>query len=102
MDDKPIKANQYSIPEEFASLEEAGNFWDAHSTADYEDIFEPVDEVEINLPPRRAQRVVLASELAARLQQIARQQGVSTETLANLWLQERVTAYSQSEIANQR
>ncbi|MBE2220856.1 MAG: hypothetical protein IAF02_04915 [Anaerolineae bacterium] len=88
MDDKN-KLPQDELPEEFASLEEAGEFWDAHSTADYEDIFEPV-EFEIDLPPRLGKRIVLAADLADKLSEVAKQQGVSTETLANLWLQERL------------
>jgi len=30
------------IPEEFASYEEAAEFWDTHDTADYPDSFETV------------------------------------------------------------
>jgi hypothetical protein len=42
---------QEEIPAEFASLELAGEFWDTHSTADYEGLVEPV-AVELNLPVR--------------------------------------------------
>ena len=31
------------LPETFASEEEAGEFWDTHSTIDYEEYLEPVD-----------------------------------------------------------
>ena len=31
------------LPEEFASEEEAGEFWDTHSVADYEEYLEPVE-----------------------------------------------------------
>ena len=31
------------LPENFSSAEEAGEFWDTHSTSDYEDQLEPVD-----------------------------------------------------------
>lgn len=89
MDDKN-KLPHDELPEEFASLEEAGEFWDTHSTADYEDEFEPV-EFEIALPPRHGERIILATDLANKLSDVAKQQGVSTETLANLWLQERLT-----------
>jgi hypothetical protein len=85
---------QYSTPEdipvEFSSLEEAGEFWDTHSTADYEDLLEPV-AVEINLPPRHpGKQIWVAADLAFQLAHIAKQQGISTETLANLWLQEKL------------
>jgi hypothetical protein len=31
------------LPDSFLSEEEAGEFWDVHSTADYEEYLEPVD-----------------------------------------------------------
>lgn len=40
------------IPETFASEKEAGEFWDAHSTGDYEEYLEPVD-VSIDIQHRR-------------------------------------------------
>lgn len=33
------------IPESFATEEEAGEFWDTHSLADYEEFLEPADVV---------------------------------------------------------
>lgn len=91
------------LPETFNSLEELGEFWDTHDSADYEDLMEEV-EFEINLPLRETRSYAIAKDLSARLQQIARQQGVSTETLINLWLQEKlaqVTSYQmeQKELA---
>jgi hypothetical protein len=80
------------LPVEFSSLEEAGDFWDSHSTADFAEVFEAVDAV-IELPPRRSRRVALASDLSLKLYDIARQQGVSTETLVNLWLQEKLAQF---------
>ncbi len=36
------------LPDEFASQEEAGEFWDTHSLTDYEEFLEPVNlEVKI-------------------------------------------------------
>jgi hypothetical protein len=36
------------LPDRFSSAEEAGEFWDTHSTGDYEDQLEPVDmKIEI-------------------------------------------------------
>jgi hypothetical protein len=31
--------NRDSLPDEFKTIEEAANFWDTHSLADYEDFF---------------------------------------------------------------
>ena len=83
------KSKRNDLPQEFATLEEAGAFWDAHSTADFEEIFEQVD-VALDLPPRRGRRVTLANDLSLKIGAIAKQQGVSTETLVNLWLQEKL------------
>ncbi len=90
MDDKyKNKSSKDELPEEFSTLKEAGEFWDTHSTTDYENMFESVD-VEIDLPVRQGKRITLATDLADKLSKIAKQQGVSTETLANLWLQEKL------------
>lgn len=42
------------IPEDFASAEEAAEFWDRHSTADYEDLME---DVEVELSPALRSRL---------------------------------------------
>lgn len=76
------------LPENFNSLEEFWAFWDAHSTADYEDIMEDVD-VQINLGSSKIYCAV-AKDLVAQLRNQARQQGVSSETLLNLWLKEKM------------
>ena len=72
------------LPENFKSLEDFWEFWDTHSTADYEDLMEDVD-VQIGL--RRSKRYYpVAEDLTTQLKTQARQQGISTETLINLWL----------------
>lgn len=40
------------IPDEFASYEEAGNFWDTHDSTDYPEAFVDVD-FEVKLQGRR-------------------------------------------------
>jgi hypothetical protein len=77
-----------ALPENFSTLEELSDFWDTHSSADYEDVMEPV-EVEIDLPSSKVYCPV-AKDLLRQVRQQARQQGVSTETLINLWLQEKL------------
>jgi hypothetical protein len=76
------------IPEHFASIEEAGDFWDTHDLTDYTDLTEEVTAT-IDLQ-RRRYLVALAPDLAMRLGIEARRQGVSAETLLNLWLNERL------------
>ncbi len=83
------------LPENFDSLEEFWAFWDTHSTADYEDLMEDVD-MRIDI---RSSKVYCAVEkdLIAQLRTQARQQGVSTETLINLWLREKVAEATQAK-----
>jgi hypothetical protein len=78
------------IPETFDTIEEMAEFWDSHDSGDYEDCFGEEVEFEIDLPPRPGKRIILAVDLADKLGEVAKQQGVSTETLANLWLQEKL------------
>jgi hypothetical protein len=78
------------IPERFASIEEAADFWDMHDLADYADLVEDIPAT-IDLQSHR-HLVALAPDLAARLSAEARRQGVTTETLINLWLSERLRA----------
>lgn len=77
------------IPEEFASIAEAGAFWDTHSLADY---WDETQEVEIDVRIPRERRVTLASDLAQQIARRAEREGVSVETLVNLWLSERLQA----------
>ncbi|MEZ4736820.1 MAG: CopG family antitoxin [Caldilineaceae bacterium] len=87
--DKQTLNERDPIPQSFASLEEAGEFWDTHDSADYEDLMEEV-AFEIDLSDKPAYHFAVAKDLAAALHDIAKQQGVSTQTLINLWLQEKL------------
>ena len=78
------------MPEHFQSLEEAGEFWDTHSSADYEEFMLPAD-FEVDLK-RHSTEVRVSDEVMRSVRKIARHQGVATETLVNLWLQERAVA----------
>lgn len=76
------------IPENFSSIEAAAEFWDTHSLADYEDLLEDVADVKIDVV-RSHFRV--DAELAQQINRIARRRGISSETLVNLWLKEKVS-----------
>lgn len=78
------------LPENFITLEEFWSFWDTHSSADYEDAMEEV-AIEIDLASSKAYFPV-AKDLLSKVRAQARRQGVSSETLINLWLQERLGA----------
>lgn len=81
------------LPDEFRTLEEAGEFWDSHSSSDYEEYMTDAHfDVELK---RRAHEVRVTNKLWREMRKIARQQGVATETLVNLWLQEKVSANSE-------
>jgi len=47
----PVEKDRDPMPHQFVSEEEAADFWDTHSLADYEDFLEPVD-VEVDLRKR--------------------------------------------------
>jgi hypothetical protein len=87
MQDKDVVQGD-TLPENFQSLEDFWRFWDTHSSADYEDFMETV-EVEIDLSSEKVY-CAIAKDLLTQVRAQARRQGVSTETLVNLWLQEKV------------
>lgn len=78
------------LPDNFTSLDEFVEFWDTHSSADFEHSMEAV-ELEVDLTSSKAYMPV-AKDLLNKVRAQARRQGVSSETLVNLWLQERLTA----------
>ena len=77
-----------NIPQ-FKSYEEMAEFWDTHSLSDYWDQTEPAD-FEIANQLRHRSLVPVDRELLNRAQQIARTRGVSTESLVNLLLEQRL------------
>ena len=83
------------LPENFGSLEEFWAFWDTHSTADYEDFMEDVN-VHVDIRSSKVYCAV-AKDIIAQVRTQARRQGVSTETLINLWLQEKATEAGESK-----
>ncbi len=78
------------MPESFGSLEEAGEFWDTHSTADYDDISREV-HFDVDLQ-RRTFLVPVEGALAKEITTLARREGLELETLVNVWLREKVSA----------
>lgn len=70
------------------TYEERGEFWDTHDSADYWELTKPVKftvDIESEMFYYR-----LESSLARQLQMLAQRRGVSTETLLNLWVQEKL------------
>jgi hypothetical protein len=79
------------------TLEEIAEFWERHSLADYE---EQTNEVEMAFDPSARRSLVgIESELMTELRRIARQRQVSTQTLVNVWLRQRVDQVNRDAIA---
>ena len=74
------------LPEEFHSISEAAAFWDNHDSSDYEDMMEEVDfKVDVK---SRVCLVPIAGNIIDVLREKAKAEGLSTEKLVNLLLQE--------------
>ena len=68
----------------FASIEEASDWWDEHSVGDYWDEAKEIHfDIQIDKKPLY---VVLDSDIARTVSDIATKQGVSSEVLVNSWL----------------
>ena len=89
------KERRDPIPEHFKSIEEAAEFWDSHDLGDYWDLTKEAEfEVDIR---RRVFLTALEPELAQRLTDCARKQGISAETLINVWLSQKLAESAQSK-----
>ena len=87
---KNKKVKHDPLPEQFQSLEEAGEFWDTHSSADYEEHMKPV-HFEVDLK-RHSTEIRVSDDVIRAVRKIARHQGVTSETLVNLWLHEKTVS----------
>jgi hypothetical protein len=83
-------AKSQPIPDRFSSVAEAAEFWDAQDLADHVDQTGEV-QFEVDLQ-HRTFLTALEPELAKKMSSYAEQRGVSTETLVNVWLSEKLTA----------
>lgn len=83
-----MAADNLSTISQSHTLEEMAEFWDTHSLADFEG---QTHEVEMTFDPvARRSLVSIEPELMQNLRRIASKRQVSTQTLVNLWLQQRV------------
>ena len=71
------------------TYEEMGEFWDTHSTADYDDQTYEVNDVVFE-PSARLNQVRIDPELMEELWAIAAKRRISAETLINVWLRQQV------------
>jgi hypothetical protein len=74
------------IPKHFSTLEEAGEFWDTHDLGEY---WDQTEEVAVTFHLKRKRHLLaIDPKLAQSLQTVATARGISSETMANLWLRE--------------
>ncbi len=86
----PRRKHVDPIPEEFASYEEAAEFWDTHDPEDYPDAFRPVKAtVELR---RRLYEIEVDEELVKMLQAAARRQKKTISQLASEILRKELAA----------
>ncbi len=80
----------------FETIEEEAAFWDTHSTAEFEDEFEPVAEdirfLVMRGPANKRLTIRLSEDRLAEVDGYARELGVRPAALARLWLFERLYA----------
>lgn len=84
------------LPEEFASIEEAQEFWDSHSTADYQ---EEMEDVDMQLSPKlrakfesgRLYRLLgLSAQQVAVLEQEAERRSTNARQIITRWVHEHL------------
>ncbi len=84
--DKPTESKPTSEIDEYIAL---GEFWDTHSLADYWDDTEPA---QLEFAPLLGRRTLVPvdPDLLLRVQHAAQTRGLSTESLVNLLLEQRM------------
>ncbi len=82
---KPSEKKRDPLPEHFASLEEAAEFWNTHDSADYEEYFVEVD-VEVDLK----RTISVDSALYDRVSAIAKKKHIRTNELLSRWIKEKL------------
>ncbi|MBD3289831.1 hypothetical protein GF337_13575 [candidate division KSB1 bacterium] len=76
------------IPEKYETIEEASEYWDSHSIADYWDQTQEAHfDVEIDERPRY---IMLEKSIARKVFALAKEQKISPETLVNLILADKL------------
>ena len=76
------------LPESFETEEQAGAFWDAHSTMDYQEHFEPSDDtIEIS---ERVFEVQVAEDVFKKLEQAATSLHQSVSTVVDKILRKQL------------
>lgn len=78
-----------------SSYQETAEFWSEHDLADFWDQTEPAEfEVDIESEKRY---YPLERELSIEVNKIAYRRGISTETLLNLWVKDKISELSKPQ-----
>ena len=86
-----MKKKKVSKIPNFKSYEEEATFWDTHSFVDFEDETKDVDIVfELEKPRNETLILRIQKSLKDRLASIANKKGVTTSTLARIWISEKL------------
>ena len=88
-----MDANKLSSISQADTDEGMGEFWDTHDFTDFDNPELPDVKFAI------ACAVPIEVELFTALEKQARQRGVQVETLANLWLQQKLIEQEQNVVA---
>ena len=83
-----MSANKSSISDA-GSYQKMGEFWDQHDLTEVWDRTESV-EFSVNISSER-KYFALDINMSNRVSEIARMHGISSETLVNLWVQEKLS-----------
>ena len=76
------------MPEHFNSIEEAAEFWDTHSTADYEEYFKEVDcQFDIK---KRTHLISVDGALYDEVRAIAKKKRIPADKLVSRWIKEKL------------
>ena len=74
----------------FKSDEEAAEFWDTHSVADYLDELEPAPDVRFRLQNLKQISLRLSPGQIMTLKVIAARKGIGYQTMLRMWITERL------------
>lgn len=86
----PNKHTKSRIPT-FKTIEEAAEFWDEHSLADFEDELEEVTDVRfVPHQPKKAITVRLPEDTVVALTREAKTRGIGLSTLVRIWILEHL------------
>ena len=76
------------LPEHFNTIEEAAEFWDTHSTADYEEYFKEVDCLfDIK---KRTHFISIDGAVYDRIRAIAKKKRIPADKLVSRWIKEKL------------